>query len=261
MSAKCSLELQHVKKAWGGLQVLDDVSMTVSASAITGLIGPNGAGKSTLFGAISGNVPLDSGTIRFDNEVLDRLDACERARRGLLRTFQVPRPFANLSVRANLAVAVRDQPGESLSQVFFRPALVASREREIEARVGEVIDTLNLRSVADSQASQISGGQLKLLELGRLLMTEPRMILLDEPFAGVNPVLADELAERIRELNAGGLGFFIVEHDLGALSRLAATLFAMDDGALIAHGTPEEVLSDPHVRAAYVGAEDSRAAA
>jgi branched-chain amino acid transport system ATP-binding protein len=116
-----------------------------------------------------------------------------------------------------------------------------------------VLDSLNLRRVADHAASQLSGGQLKVLELGRLLMTDPRLILLDEPFAGVNPVLAEELAERIRVLHAGGLGFLIVEHDLGALSRLATTLFAMDRGALIAHGTPDEVLSNPHVRTSYVG--------
>jgi branched-chain amino acid transport system ATP-binding protein len=248
-----NLVLHQISKSWGGLQVLTDVSMTVDAGGITGLIGPNGAGKSTLFGAISGNVPVDRGSIRFGDELLDSLDASRRARCGLLRTFQVPRPFANLSVRANLAVAARDQIGESLLSVFFRPSRVRRREAEIFARAERVIDTLNLKKVADHAASQLSGGQLKLLELGRLLMTEPRMILLDEPFAGVNPVLAEELAERIRVLHAGGLGFFIVEHDLGALSRLASTLFAMDRGVLIANGTPDEVLSNPQVRTSYVG--------
>jgi branched-chain amino acid transport system ATP-binding protein len=158
-------------------------------------------------------------------------------------------------------VAVRGQPGESLARVFFHPALVRNREAQVHERVDEVIDTLNLRRVADNQASQLSGGQLKLLEIGRLLMTEPRMILLDEPFAGVNPVLAEEIAERIRALNAGGLGFFIVEHNLGVLARLATALYAMDLGALIAHGTPDAVLSDPGVRASYVGSEDRRASA
>jgi branched-chain amino acid transport system ATP-binding protein len=184
---------------------------------------------------------------------MDRLDAARRARCGLLRTFQVPRPFANLSVRANLAVAARDQAGESLRQVFFRPGLVRRRETEVFARAEAVIERLKLGRVADQAASQLSGGQLKLLELGRLLMTEPRMILLDEPFAGVNPVLAEQLADCIRELNRGGLGFLIIEHNLGALSRLASTLFAMDRGAVIAHGTPDQVLGDPQVRDSYVG--------
>jgi branched-chain amino acid transport system ATP-binding protein len=248
-----NLTLQQVDKAWGGLRVLADVSMTVSAHAITGLIGPNGAGKSTLFGAISGNVAVDRGSIRFDGAVLDRLSPSQRARCGLLRTFQVPRPFANLSVRANLAVAARDQAGEALLNVFFRPAVVRRREAQIFERAERVIGSLNLRRVADQAACQLSGGQLKLLELGRLLMTEPKLILLDEPFAGVNPVLAEELAEQIRVLHAGGLGFFIVEHNLGALSRLASTLFAMDRGMLIASGSPDEVLSNAQVRTSYVG--------
>ncbi len=248
-----NLVLSHIDKAWGGLRVLADVSMTVSGQAITGLIGPNGAGKSTLFGAISGNVPVDGGSVRFDGELLDRFGPSHRARCGLLRTFQVPRPFANLTVRQNLAVAARVQTGESLFNVFFRPGAVRRREQEIAARAEGVIASLNLARVADHAASQLSGGQLKLLELGRLLMTEPKLILLDEPFAGVNPVLAEELAERIRALHARGLGFFIVEHNLNALARLATRMFAMDRGALIASGTPDEVLANEQVRRAYVG--------
>lgn len=255
MNPTMNLELQRVTKAWGGMRVLDGIDMVVNGRAITGLIGPNGAGKSTLFGAISGLVAIDTGSIRFGDDDLDAMSAVQRARCGLLRTFQVPRPFANLSVRDNLRVAARDQAGESLVRAFFTPGVVRRREAEIAERADRTIELLALRRVADSAARQLSGGQLKLLELGRLLMTEPRMILLDEPFAGVNPVLADELAERIRMLHAGGIGFFIVEHNLNALSRLAGSLFAMDQGALIAHGTPDEVLSHPQVRAAYVGGE------
>ncbi|HEY0294447.1 MAG TPA: ATP-binding cassette domain-containing protein [Bordetella sp.] len=248
-----NLVLTRIGKAWGGLRVLDEVSMTVDGGAITGLIGPNGAGKSTLFAAISGNVPVDSGSISLDGLSLDSLGPGRRARLGLMRTFQVPRPFANLTVRQNLAVAVRAQPGESLLNVFFRPGAVRRVEQEIAARAEEVIGSLNLARVADRMASQLSGGQLKLLELGRLLMTRPRLILLDEPFAGVNPVLAEEIADRIRALHAQGLGFFIVEHNLGALSKLVATLFAMDRGTLIASGAPDEVLANDQVRTAYVG--------
>jgi branched-chain amino acid transport system ATP-binding protein len=248
-----NLALHGVSKSWGGVDVLCDVSLTVNASALTGLIGPNGAGKSTLFAAISGNIPIDRGNIWFGNHVLDRMGASARAGTGIMRTFQVPRPFANLSVRANLAVAAAEQPGEALLNVFFRPARVRRREAEIAARVDEILAMLNLGRVARHTASQLSGGQLKLLELGRLLMTTPRLILLDEPFAGVNPVLADEIAERIRALNAGGIGFFIVEHNLGALSRLVSMLHAMDRGRLIASGTPDDVLADPTVRATYLG--------
>ena len=247
------LELRGVCKAWGGVQVLREVALTVPAQGLTGLIGPNGAGKSTLFGAISGNVSVDRGSIVFGGRPLDRLGPAQRARCGLLRSFQVPRPFANLTVRANLAVAAGGQAGESLRQVLLRPRRVRLREAEVMARADRVLGTLDLVRVAEQPASQLSGGQLKLLELGRLLMTEPRLILLDEPFAGVNPVLAEELAARIRALHAGGIGFFIVEHNLGALSRLVDRLFAMDRGALIASGTPDQVLADATVREAYVG--------
>ncbi len=249
-----SLMLHQVSKAWGGVRALCDVSMDISFTGITGLIGPNGAGKSTLFGAICGTVPIDQGTIRFGTQVLDGLDPARRARCGLLRSFQVPRPFDNLTVRANLAVAARHQVGESLANVLFRPAYVRHRETEISAQVESVIATLNLAAVADRAASQLSGGQLKLLEFGRLLMADPKLLLLDEPFAGVNPVLAEQIADCIRLLNSRGIGFFIIEHDLRALSRLASTLFAMDRGAVIASGVPDDVLSNRQLRAAYVGA-------
>jgi branched-chain amino acid transport system ATP-binding protein len=248
-----NLTLQGISKAWGGMRVLQDVAMTVRGNGITGLIGPNGAGKTTLFGAICGNVAVDAGSVHFGEHSFDALSAVQRARTGLSRTFQVPRPFANLSVRANLAVAARSQLGESLWHVFFSPRRVREREDAVMARADAVIDSLNLRRVADHAASQLSGGQLKLLELGRLLMTQPRLILLDEPFAGVNPVLAETLAGHISSLNAEGIGFFIVEHNLGALARIATLLFAMDRGRVIAQGTPDEVLADEQVRTAYVG--------
>jgi branched-chain amino acid transport system ATP-binding protein len=248
-----NLMLQGVSKAWGGVRVLQDVAMSVDGKGITGLIGPNGAGKTTLFGAICGNVPVDAGSVQFGDQSLDAMSAVQRARTGLSRTFQVPRPFANLSVRANLAVAARGQPGESLRHVFFAPKRVREREQAVMARADAVIHMLSLRPVAEHAASQLSGGQLKLLELGRLLMTQPRLILLDEPFAGINPVLADTLAGHIGSLNAEGIGFFIVEHNLGALARIATVLFAMDRGRVIAQGTPDEVLANEAVRTAYVG--------
>jgi branched-chain amino acid transport system ATP-binding protein len=248
-----NLTLQGISKAWGGVRVLQDVAMSVTGNGITGLIGPNGAGKTTLFGAICGNVAVDTGSVQFGDHALDAMSAVQRARTGLCRTFQVPRPFVNLSVRANLAVAAREQPGESLWHVFFSPKRVREREQAVMARADAVVEMLNLRRVADQAASQLSGGQLKLLELGRLLMTRPRLILLDEPFAGVNPVLAETLAGHIGNLNAEGIGFFIVEHNLGALARIATVLFAMDRGRVIAQGTPNEVLANEAVRTAYVG--------
>lgn len=247
------LELKDVNKAWGGVCVLQNIDMVVDGTGITGLIGPNGAGKSTLFGVISGIIPTDSGSITFCGQTLDRLGAVHRARSGLSRTFQVPRPFKNLSVHANLCVAAPDQAGESLRAVFLQPRRVRLREQEIAADAERIARSLNLGHVMGLPASQLSGGQLKLLELGRLLMTKPKLILLDEPFAGVNPVLMEEISETIRRLAQRGTGFFVVEHNLGALSRLASHIFAMDQGLLIASGSPDEVLSNERVRTAYVG--------
>ncbi|HVO89501.1 MAG TPA: ATP-binding cassette domain-containing protein [Casimicrobiaceae bacterium] len=248
-----NLALQNLSKAWGGLRVLDDVSLRVDGTGLTGLIGPNGAGKSTLFAAISGNVPVDRGSVSFGAQVLDHMAPSERARTGVMRTFQVPRPFARMSVRDNLVVASPRQPGESLRNVFFRPQRVRTREAELSARADEVLSELKLTALAKQDAGQLSGGQLKLLELGRLLMADAKLILLDEPFAGVNPVLAEELAERIRALNASGIGFFIVEHNLTALARLVTTLHAMSNGRVLASGTPDAVLADPAVRSSYLG--------
>ncbi len=248
-----SLEIQGINKSWGGVQVLEEVDLAVPTDRITGLIGPNGAGKSTLFGVVAGNVTPDSGEVHFQGQSISRLDIRARSRTGLIRTFQIPRPFINLTVRENLAVASADQPGETITNVFFRALRTRSHEKQVMEKVEQVIETLKLGAVANSNATELSGGQLKLLELGRLLMTNPRLILLDEPFAGVNPVLCEALSMRITELAATGIGFFIVEHNLALLSRLAPCIHAMDQGRIIAGGTPDEVLSNREVRASYVG--------
>ena len=248
-----TLEVRNVSKAWGGVRVLDDISLSVPADGMTGLIGPNGAGKSTLFAIISGFADADHGHLEFATHSLDRLAARRRAELGLLRTFQVPRPFGHLSVRDNLAVAACDQSGEQLWDVFFRRRKVRARDAAIAEQADEIIDFLNLRRVAALPARQLSGGQAKLLELGRILMAKPRMILLDEPFAGVNPVLYAQIAERICALHARGIGFLIVEHNLPVLSAMVERMIVMDQGAILAQGTPDEVLSNPTVRDAYIG--------
>lgn len=248
-----SLMIKNISKSWGGVDVLTNVCLDIESHKITGLIGPNGAGKSTLFGVVAGNVTQDTGSVTFKGTPFVDLRLNDRARLGLLRTFQVPRPFSNLTVYENLAVSAPDVAGESLRNVLFRPNFVRMIEREIGAKANQIIATLNLGKVANLRASQLSGGQLKLLELGRLLMTEPKLILLDEPFAGVNPVLAEEIAKQIVALNKIGIGFFIVEHNLPALSRLAEIIYVMDKGTLIASGSSNEVLNNPQVQAAYLG--------
>jgi branched-chain amino acid transport system ATP-binding protein len=248
-----SLDISNIVKNFGGMRVLDGVSLSVPDGSLFGLIGPNGAGKSTLFAAISGFQKQESGEVRLDGRRIDALSPQARARAGLVRTFQVPREFGPLTVHEHLCAAAPGQTGESLLGLFFRPGRVLREEAEISARAEAVMERLRLAPVAGQAARLLSGGQKKLLELGRALMLTPRFILLDEPFAGVNPVLIEEIATRIHNLNATGIGFLIIEHDLEALTRLTPHLAVLDRGRIIAEGSPNTVLADSQVREAYLG--------
>jgi branched-chain amino acid transport system ATP-binding protein len=248
-----ALTIRDVSKSFGGFRALDGVSLTVEPGSLFGIIGPNGAGKSTLFSVISGFMAQDSGHVSLGDTALDRLSPPARALAGMVRTFQVPREFSHLTVRENLMASAPGQTGERLVSLFFRPGRVRADEARIGAKAAEVMAFLTLDRVADQPSGKLSGGQKKLLELGRALMVEPRLILLDEPFAGVNPVLVGTLGERIAELNRQGIGFLIIEHDLGALTRLVPHLAVMDRGRVITQGTPDAVLDDPAVREAYLG--------
>jgi branched-chain amino acid transport system ATP-binding protein len=247
------LEVFGLGKAFDGLRVVEDVSIAVAGDELAGLIGPNGAGKSTLFALITGFEDADEGEVRFFGELLNNLPPERRARKGLARTFQIPRPFSHLTVRQNLAVAAPDQSGEHLLAVFARPGKVRREEAAIARRVEEVLAFLELDRVAETPGRQLSGGQRKLLEIGRVLMTAPRFLLLDEPFAGVNPRLIEVIADKIRALNAEGIGCLVVEHNIQALARLVGRLFVMDWGRILAEGAPGEVLARPEVRDAYIG--------
>jgi branched-chain amino acid transport system ATP-binding protein len=185
--------------------------------------------------------------------VLDGTGAAQRARSGMARTFQVPREFRHLTVRENLYAAAPDQPGEHLVSLLIRRASVLKRERAIHEQAEGVLEFLKLNTVADLPSGQLSGGQKKLLELGRVMMIEPRLILLDEPFAGINALLIAQIVDRIRALHARGIGFLIIEHDLEALSDMVDEMHVLSNGALLASGSPGAVLNDPHVREAYLG--------
>lgn len=248
-----SLTVHHVSKTFGGFRALDDVSLEVGSGALFGVIGPNGAGKSTLFAVISGFQPADSGEIFLNGENISKIAPHKRARSGMVRTFQVPREFRHLTVRENLMVAAPGQSGENLVTLFMRPGRVRIEDARNAERVQETLEFIRLAEVADVPSGSLSGGQKKLLELGRALMVSPKLILLDEPFAGVNPVLIEAIAERIRELNSRGIGFLVIEHNLAALTRLVPQLAVMDRGRIIAQGKPVEVLQDPIVREAYLG--------
>ena len=248
-----SLIVRDIAKSWGGFRALDGVSFEMESTGLLGIIGPNGAGKSTLFSVVSGFIAADAGNASLDGVALDRLGPAARARAGMIRTFQVPREFHHLTVRENLMAAAPGQSGEGLVGLFLRPGRVRAEEAAIRAEADATIDFLRLTRVADTPAGRLSGGQKKLVELGRALMAKPRLILLDEPFAGVNPVLIEEIMDRIRDLNARGIGFLVIEHDLGALSRLVPRFVVMDRGRVLAAGAPDDVLADPAVREAYLG--------
>jgi branched-chain amino acid transport system ATP-binding protein len=247
------LEIESLTMAYGGLKVVDNLSFTMPAGDIVGVIGPNGAGKSTMFSIVTGFLVADAGEVRFRGETVTGLSPVARAKSGMVRTFQVPREFSHLTVRENLLAAAPSQSGERLLDLFFRPSRVNSEEALLVKRVDALLEFLKLGKVAATPAGRLSGGQKKLLELGRALMTGAKLILLDEPFAGVNPVLIEEISQRILELNADGVGFLIIEHDLGALTRIVSTLHVMDRGRLIASGRPAEVLKNAVVREAYLG--------
>jgi len=248
-----TLTVSNLTKSYGALRVADGVSFEMAEDGLVGIIGPNGAGKSTLFSLLTGFQPADSGDIHFRGQKITRASATGRARAGLVRTFQVPREFGQLTVRENLMAAMPGQPGESLLRLFLQPGAVRAREAAVAREADAMLGFLRLEHVASTPAGLLSGGQKKLVELGRALMTGARTVLLDEPFAGVNPVLIEQIASRIRELNAKGIGFLIIEHDLGALSRLVDIFHVMDRGKIIASGAPATVLADPAVREAYLG--------
>ena len=241
-------------KSFGGFRAVDGVSFAVQPGELAGIVGTNGAGKSTAFALAAGQLAPDGGRVVLDGQDVTGASPSERARRGLARTFQVPREFAHLSVRDNLLAAAPRESGETLRSVFLQPRRVGAEEARFSALADHWLAFLNLAGVAEESAGKLSGGQKKLLELGRVLMLKPRLILLDEPFAGVNPVLIGEISERIRELNGGeGIAFVIIEHNLEALKQLVGHLHVMDQGRIIAAGEPAAVLADARVQEAYMG--------
>ncbi len=247
------LQAENISVRFGGFIAVDKVSLRVEAGERVGLIGPNGAGKSTVFAALSGFEPAGGGNVAFNGEDVSGIGPAARARKGLGRTFQIPREFAHLTVRENLLASAPDQAGENLIRLFLSPGDVQRQEHRLKEKADDILAFLNLSIVANESAVRLSGGQKKLLELGRVLMTDPKLILLDEPFAGINPVLIDEISLRISDLSKRGVSVLIVEHNLNALSKLASRLYAMDRGRILSEGAPQEVLQNKVVREAYMG--------
>jgi branched-chain amino acid transport system ATP-binding protein len=247
------LELQRVTRRFGGQAAVLDVSLRVAAGSITGLIGPNGAGKSTLFNLVAGALAPTAGRILLDGRRLDGEPPHRVAARGVARTFQVPRPFPAMTVLENVMLAAPGQLGERFWTNWTRPGAVALEERRHRDRARALLEFLGLERHAGQPARVLSGGERKLLELGRALMTEPRLLLLDEPAAGVSPALLETLVDRIAALNRQGVTVLVIEHNLDVVMELCRPVLVMVGGALLASGEPDAVRADPRVIDAYLG--------
>jgi neutral amino acid transport system ATP-binding protein len=248
------LEVREVTRSFGGLCAVDRASLDVERGSITALIGPNGAGKSTLFNVVSGFLSADRGTVRFEGRRIDRWAPHRIARSGLARTFQVPRSLTRLSVLDNVLLAASGHPGEHLSGLLLRPRRVRALERKARQRATELLELVRLDGHAGDYAGALSGGQRKLLDLARILMAAPRLVLLDEPMAGVNPTLGRQLVEHALRLRTElGVTFLFVEHDLDVVMEASDRVIVMNEGQVIASGAPQDVRADERVVDAYLG--------
>ncbi|MBV2182125.1 MAG: ABC transporter ATP-binding protein [Castellaniella sp.] len=247
------LDVRDVTVSYGPFLAVDRAGLQVDAGEIVGLAGTNGAGKSTLFAAIAGQIAADGGTMVFDGQNIANHPAYQRARLGLCRTFQVPREFGRLSVLENLLVAAPCDRMETMLSAWFARGAMGRQTARLTEQADEILDMLGVLKLRDQPAAGLSGGQKKLLELARVLMHRPRLILLDEPFAGVNPVRIGEVMDIFRRLKENGIALLIVEHHLQALKALSSRLYVMDQGKVIAHGDPVEVLGSKTVQDAYMG--------
>lgn len=254
------ITVNGLHKNFGGVRAVNDVSFTVEESSIVGLIGPNGSGKSTLFNLITGTIPVDAGEVFIGTQRIDQLTTEEIFDLGIVRAFQVPRLFFGMSVLENTIATARNQRGELFRNVL-RPRSWRKQEEELAERAYDLLEFLNLAHVARNRASDLSGGQMKLLELARALMADPKVLLLDEPAAGVVPSLAEEIFERLREYQQQHkLTIVVIEHRLELLFNTVEKVLVMDRGKLIAEGDPRIVSKHPDVIAAYFNRKQGREA-
>jgi branched-chain amino acid transport system ATP-binding protein len=249
------LEIQEVVRRFGGIRAVDEATLSVEDSSITALIGPNGAGKTTLFNVVTGFYRAERGAVSFLGQSIFGRPPYTIARLGMVRTFQITKALARMSVMDNMRLAASGHPGESLLNVIARPRAWRNHERAVDEQASELLETFKLSNHAGAYAGTLSGGQRKLLELARALMTGPRLLLLDEPMAGVNPSVGRDLLDHIHGLRAArGITFLFIEHDMDVVMNHSDRVIVMAEGRVIAEGEPHAVRSNPAVVDAYLGA-------
>ena len=248
------LQINNLSKYFGGLAAVSDCSLRIKRGSITGIIGPNGSGKTTLFNLIAGNIKSSKGNVLFNNEDITDVPSHELFSKGLLRTFQIAHEFTNLTVIENLMMVPGEQSGENLVNVFLKPKLIDQEEEKIKVKAYEVIDFLNLKHLANELAGNLSGGQKKLLELGRTMMVDAKLVLLDEVGAGVNRTLLKDLGTAILRLNKEkGYTFCMIEHDMDFIKRMCDPVIVMSEGSVLFQGSSDEVMKNEKVIESYLG--------
>ena len=248
------LQIDNLSKYFGGLAAVSDCSLKIKRGSITGIIGPNGSGKTTLFNLIAGNLKTSQGKVLFNNENITDVPSYELFSKGLLRTFQIAHEFTNLTVLENLMMVPGKQSGENLVNALLKPGLVKKEEEQIKRKAYEVIEFLNLKHLVNELAGNLSGGQKKLLELGRTMMVDAKLVLLDEVGAGVNRTLLKDIRTSIQRLNKEkGYTFCMIEHDMDFISRLCNPVIVMAEGTVLFEGTSDEVKKNDRVIESYLG--------
>jgi branched-chain amino acid transport system ATP-binding protein len=248
------IRVENLHRHFGGFRAVDGATLEIRKGSITGLIGPNGAGKSTLFNVIAGRLPPTSGRVVMDGEDVTGLPPHELFAKGLLRTFQIAHEFGSMTVRENLMMVPAMQSGETLWNAWFNRGRVAREEAAIRAKADEVLEFLTISHIADLKAGQISGGQKKLVELGRTMMVDAKIVFLDEVGAGVNRTLLNTIGDAIIRLNKErGYTFCVIEHDMDFIARICDPVICMAEGKVLAQGTVDEVKNDERVIEAYLG--------